>query len=252
MLERLSIGDGEFELTYQDVGSGLPVVFAHGFSGTHLSWYQQIPHLRSDYRCLALDQRGFGRSPDTEGRGVGSFPDDLAALLDSLGLDRVALVGHSMGGWTVGSFASQYPERVAGLVLSATPGGLLPPDRHRELMAAGADDVPAVDPLTTEEAFLAESIAALNRDGPDDWESTRAVLDDLPLDADRIVAADVPVLLLAGEGDEFMPQPAVDAVSDRLDANSHVVEDAGHSVFFEQPDLFNKHLRSFLDDRVRE
>lgn len=250
MLERAAIGDRGFELTYQDVGTGPPVVFVHGFSDTHLSWWQQIPTFREDYRCLALDQRGFGCSPDPTDRGVSAFPEDLAALLDRLGVDRAALLGHSMGGWTVGSFASQYPERVAALVLSATPGGLVAPDRHRELMAAGADAIPDVDPLTPELAFLDDAIAALNRDAPDDWEQTRARLDELPLDGERVRDGEFPVQVIAGEADEFMPGPAVEAVADRLDADAAVVEGAAHSVFFDQPSAFNCRVKAFLDSEA--
>lgn len=248
MLSSVAIGDGKFELVYQEVGSGPPLVFIHGFSANHLSWWQQLPAFRDNYRCIAPDQRRFGLSIDTDGRGVAAFPDDLRALLDELGVDRAALVGHSMGGWTVGSFASQYPDRVAALVLSATPGGLIAPDRHRELMADGDDSLPEVDPLEPETAFLSESIGELNRDAPDDWTDAQAVLDDLPLDADRVVDAGVPVQVIAGEADGFMPAPAVEAAGDRLGARTAIVEGAAHSVYFERPVEFNRHVDRFLDE----
>lgn len=249
MFDSVAIGDDGFELSYEDVGEGPPVAFCHGFSDNHLSWWQNLPALTDDYRCLAPDQRSFGRSLDPTDRGVDALADDLLALLDRLGIDRAALVGHSMGGWPVASVASQHPERVAGLVLSATPGGLIDPDRHRELMAAGDVTAPETPPVSRELAFLSEAIAALNTDSPDEWEPTRAILDEYPLDADR-VAADVPTLVIAGEFDEFMPAVAVEAVAERLDAASVVVEDAAHSVFYEQPAAFNRHVREFLSSRA--
>jgi len=234
---------------HQDVGEGPPVVLVHGFSGNHLTWYRQVPALRDDYRCLVPDQRGFGLTRDTADRGVEAFPADLRALLDTLGVDRATLVGHSMGGWTVGSFATQQPDRVAALVLSATPGGLLDPDRHRRLMADA--DPPAVDPLSPAEAFLAESIDGLNVEAPADWAATRATLDGLPLDPDPVRDAGVPALVVAGEADEFMPPAAVEAVADELDAATATVEGAGHTVHVEQPAAFTDRLRSFLDGAVR-
>ncbi len=248
MLESATLGDDAFTLYYQDVSDGPPLVFLHGFSANHLSWWQQVPHFREDYRCVALDQRRFGLSIDTEDRGVAAFADDLRALLDHLDVDRAALVGHSMGGWTVGSFATQYPDRVAALVLSATPGGLIDPERHHELMAEGADGVPAVDPLTPETEFLSESIGELNRDAPEEWVDTRAILDELPLDADTVVDAGIPVQVIAGEADEFMPEPAVEAVAERLEAQADIVPGAAHSVYFEQPDAFNRHVNRFLEE----
>jgi len=247
MLDSVSI-DG-FDLYYQTAGEGPPVVFLHGFSGNHLSWWQQVPSFADDYRCVAPDQRGFGRSVDVDGGpGVAAFPDDLAALLDHLGVDRAALVGHSMSGWTAASFATRYPERVAALVLSGTPGGLLPVERHHELMEAGAGDLPEVDPLTPETEFLEASITELNDHGPAEWTAVRPTLDELPLDADGILDAGIPVFAVAGEADAFMPRPAVEALSDRLEGCDYeVVEGAGHSSNFDRPVAFNRHVRDFLD-----
>ncbi len=246
MLERVAIGESDFDLFYQTVGDGPPIVFCHGFSGNHLSWWQQLPTFAEDYRCVALDQRCFGRSVDSAGVGVAALADDLLALLDHLDIDRAALVGHSMGGWPVGSVATQQPDCVAALVLSATPGGLIDPDRHRELMAA-ADSPPDVDPLSAELAFLSTTIGELNTDAPAEWDAARTVLDELPLDAERVADADIPTLLVAGEADAFMPPAAVDAVADRLDAETTVMDGAGHSVYFEQPDAFNQRVGEFLD-----
>lgn len=251
MLDSVAIGDAGFELHYQDVGEGPPLALAHGFSANHLSWWQQLPTFGQAYRCIAPDQRRFGLSVDPTDRGVAAFPGDLAALLDSLDVDRTALLGHSMGGWTAGSFATQHPERVAALVLSASPGGLLPPDRHRELIEAGADAVPAAEEPSPERAFLEDAIAALNRDAPPEWEAVRPTLDDLPLDAQTILDAEIPVLLVVGEADPFMPPPAVEAVADRLDAEAVVLEKAGHSAYFEQPEAFNHAVLDFLADRAR-
>jgi pimeloyl-ACP methyl ester carboxylesterase len=244
-----TVSDGT-EIYYQDVGSGPAVVLVHGFSGNHLTWYRQVPTLAGEYRCVVPDQRSFGLSRDATGAGVGAFADDLLDVLDELGIERAVLVGHSMGGWTVGSVATQRPDRVAGLVLSATPGGLLPPNDHRGLIT-DATAVPEVDPLSPEEQFLDESIDGLNVEAPEEWEETRAVLDGLPLDHEPIVEAGVPALVLAGEADEFMPPAAMTAVADRLDAETATVEGAGHTVHFERPDEFNRLLVEFLDEHVR-
>ena len=57
--------NGEFKLYYEDTGGDLPVIlFLHGAGGNHLSWWQQVPVFRTEYRCITVDQRGFGQSPD--------------------------------------------------------------------------------------------------------------------------------------------------------------------------------------------
>jgi pimeloyl-ACP methyl ester carboxylesterase len=250
MLKHTCLGDSEFDLYYQAVGDGPPVVFLHGFQTNHLSWWQQLAALSSEYHCIAVDQRRFGLSEDTEEKGVSAFVDDLVDLFDTLDINQAVLVGHSMGGWTVSSFATQYPERVVGMVLSATPGGLLSPQRHQVLREKGVETVSDVDPLPAKKQFLSEAISQLNRYAPTDWESTRTILDDFPLDPDRVANAEFPVLLIAGEGDEFMSPLITRKLSDRLDAESAVIDGAGHDLFFEKPQEFNQRLTQFIKDDV--
>ncbi|WP_254536491.1 alpha/beta fold hydrolase [Halomarina litorea] len=247
MLAHVTVGDGT-DLYYQDVGEGPPVVLVHGFSTNHLSWWQQIPTIARRYRCLAVDQRRFGLSADEGGRGVAAFADDLLALLDALGIERAALVGHSMGGWSVASLATRHPDRVAALVLSATPGGLLSPERHRELRERAT--VPDPDPLDDERAFLADAIADLNRDAPPEWTDVRPTLDGLPLDRERIARADVPTLLVSGEADGFMTEGMAEELAGPLGAETATVAGAGHDVFFEKPAAFNECVLEFLDERA--
>src|SRR5438105_2714497 len=87
-------------LYYEVDGSGPFLVFAHGLGGNHLSWWQQVPHFRDRYTCVTFAHRGFAPSSDRSGKGPDAFADDLAALIDHLGLADVRLVAQSMGGWT--------------------------------------------------------------------------------------------------------------------------------------------------------
>ena len=60
---------GGFRLSYEDGGGDAPaLLFLHGAGGNHLSWWQQVPVFAEEYRCVTLDQRGFGQSPETTGR----------------------------------------------------------------------------------------------------------------------------------------------------------------------------------------
>lgn len=247
MLSHVSVGE-DTDLYYQAVGEGPPVVFLHGFSTNHLSWWQQLPAFSEEYRCIAVDQRRFGLSTDGDGRGVDAFVDDLLALFDALDVDRAAVVGHSMGGWPAASVATQHPEMVAALVLSSTPGGLISPERHRELMAQAT--VPEPDPLDADRSFLADAIAELNRDAPADWEEVRSTLDDLPLDRERIARADVPALLVNGDADGFMTARMVEELADPLRAEAVTVEGTGHEPFYEKPATYNEQVLRFLDEHA--
>src|ERR1700676_3061572 len=115
---------GDFNLFYEVHGEGPAVVFAHGAGGTHMSWWQQVPVLSQKFKCITIDHRTFGYSRDVAGGpGPRAFMKDLTELLDSLGIQKAALVGQSMGGTTVLGFASAHPERVSALIMSDTIGG---------------------------------------------------------------------------------------------------------------------------------
>ena len=98
---------------------GVPLLMLHGFGNEAHIWDAFAPHVAPHYRTLALDQRGHGRSDwDPEGRyDPGSMCEDLEKITEALGLDRLVLVGHSMGGRVATLFAGRHPERMAGLVL---------------------------------------------------------------------------------------------------------------------------------------
>ena len=129
-----------FEMFYECHGTGPAVVFAHGAGGTHLSWWQQIPVFSEHFQCVTFDHRGFGRSRDVGDKpGQRAFVQDLLNLLDHLDIQKAALVGQSMGGWTALGFASSFPERVTALVMCDSPGGYTNSEVDR-LMAARSED----------------------------------------------------------------------------------------------------------------
>src|SRR5439155_7956052 len=119
------VKDG-FRLYYEDTGGNAPtLLFLHGAGGNHLSWWQQVPVFAEEYRCVTVDQRGFGQSPDVAGGpGPAALGADALALLDHLGIAQAALVAQSMGGWAAVGAAVQMPERFWAVVLANTVGNL--------------------------------------------------------------------------------------------------------------------------------
>src|SRR2546427_12827065 len=94
------VKDG-FRLYYEDTGGvGPTILFLHGAGGNHLSWWQQVPVFAEEYRCVTMDQRGFGQSPDVAGGpGPAALATDAVALLQHLRLAQAAGVAQSMGRW---------------------------------------------------------------------------------------------------------------------------------------------------------
>lgn len=108
---------------YYEAGAGDPVVLVHGFSGSKENWLALVREL-DGYRMLVPDLPGWGESTRREGEDyrVEAQAERLLAFLDALPLERVHLVGHSMGGHIAGLFAARHPERVRTLSLVSTAG----------------------------------------------------------------------------------------------------------------------------------
>jgi pimeloyl-ACP methyl ester carboxylesterase len=120
---------------------GLPVLLLHSFSGDSGHWASQLSHLRHHRRALAMDLRGHGKSaaPRNDDYAVESFAKDVHAVVNALGLKRVVLVGHSLGGAVAIAYAAAHPERVAGLVLVDAPGRMPPEQSKRTVEAIESD-----------------------------------------------------------------------------------------------------------------
>lgn len=117
-IDRLTVNG--VSLAIETRGSGPALVFLHGFPLDRTVWRHQLDTL-TGFRRIAFDLRGMGQSdaPDL-GYSMATYADDLAALLDALGEDRVVLCALSMGGYVAFEFLRRYRNRVRGLVLMGT------------------------------------------------------------------------------------------------------------------------------------
>lgn len=110
-------------LFWRELGKGIPIIFLHGVWHDSSQWLSVMESLSADFHCFAPDLLGFGESesPDTH-YSIDVELECLAEFLNALKLEKVYLVGHSIGGWIATSYALKYPERVNGLVLLAPEG----------------------------------------------------------------------------------------------------------------------------------
>jgi 3-oxoadipate enol-lactonase len=115
----LNIGD--IQLGYTDTGLGQPVVLLHGYPFDRTLWNEQVAALSSSYRVVTPDLRGLGESDASPGAAtMNRMAQDVAALLDELGIARAVIGGLSMGGYVTLAFYKQFPSRVRALVLADT------------------------------------------------------------------------------------------------------------------------------------
>src|SRR5512139_1187286 len=204
------------ELHVEQRGAGGPaLVFLHYWGGSSRTWQHVVNALSPDYRTVAIDQRGWGKSASPEaGYALSDLADDALALVDALHLESYILVGHSMGGKVAQLAASRRPRGLRGLVLVApTPPRplALPLDaRHgmvhaydsRESIVATVQQVLAPGGLSDGdlETVIAESLAGALQ-AKSAWPLATSQ-EDITADVPKI---DVPVIVISGEHDRVDP-----------------------------------------------
>jgi pimeloyl-ACP methyl ester carboxylesterase len=244
-------------LFYEDTGgTGIPVVFLHANTGSSRVWEYQIPAFTAaGYRLIAFDRRGWGRTEPEPSAAPGTAADDLARLLDKLGIERIHLVGTAGGGFVALDFALSYPGRLRSLVVANSIGGVQDPDF---LESGRRLRPPQFDALPPELRELGPSYRAANPEGTQRWvdlekisrpAGPRAPAQPLRnrLSFSLLETIRTPTLLLTGGADMYAPPPVMDLFAKRIqNAQTVIVPEAGHSTYWEQPEAFNRAVLEFI------
>jgi pimeloyl-ACP methyl ester carboxylesterase len=245
-------------LWYTDSGGDdPPVVFLHAATGSHESWVNQLPAFtNAGYRCLTLDRKGWGRSQLVAGAGPGTDGDDLHGLADRLALARFHLVGTAAGGGAALDYALSHPDRLRSLVIADHNFGQLQEADFRQ--ARDRVRPPEIEALPPELRELGPGYRADNPAGMERWleiergnvaEGGRGPRQEnrSELTFARLETLAVPTLMVAGGADLVTP-PAI-----MRRAAAHVpgcqfatVPEAGHSSFWEEPDIWNRIVLDFM------
>src|SRR6266850_368731 len=239
-------------------GNGVPVVLIHAATGSSRVWENQLPAFTAaGYRVVAYDRRGFGRSMiDPAGVQPGTGADDLLALVDQLGIDRLHLIGTAAGGGIALDFALSFPQRLRSLVVANAVGGVQDED-YLEL-GQRIRPAPPFDALPPDFRELGPSYRAANPGGTQRWleleHTSRPQGSPPPAQTmrNRITFAlleeiKVPTLLLTGDADLYAPPAVLRLFAARIkNSESVVVPEAGHSTYWERPEIFNRTVLEFI------
>lgn len=250
------------EIAYDDVGSGLPVVFLHAFPLNRTMWDPQVGALIAECRCIAIDLRGLGESKGEAPYTVDRYADDVAGVLDTLQIERAVIVGLSLGGYVAFAFWRRHRDRVRALVLAdtrATADDAETVARREQLLEVAMTQGPgAVANLQ-----IAGLVGKTTRDKrPDIYDATHRMIAQAPLEGiiggiEAMLARpdstatcatiDVPTLIVAGDEDVLTgPKEAARLAESIQGSRMEILKGAGHLTNVEKPAAFNTVLSEFL------
>jgi pimeloyl-ACP methyl ester carboxylesterase len=258
-------------LHVEEHGDGYPIIFLHELGSDLRQWEDQVRYFSRAYRCVAYNARGYPPSDvpeDPAAYGWERSIDDIAAVMDGLGVDHAHVVGLSMGAYAALQFGLRYPQRTTAIVAAAAGSGSSPSGRHawlREtsiLARAFAERGPAT--IAEKIATSAARIQLKYKD-PKRWQqfadqlrhqsgqglsntvircqALRPSLHDL---RGQLSAMTIPVLLIVGDEDAACLETNLMLKATLPNAGLWISPNTGHSINLEEPAAFNAHLEVFL------
>ncbi|HLQ91919.1 MAG TPA: alpha/beta hydrolase [Xanthobacteraceae bacterium] len=241
-------------LGYWDTGGdGTPIVLLHPATGSALIWGYQQPVFARGYRVISYSRRGHHNSEPVPRENPGSASQDLHNLIEFLNISKFHAVGSAAGCSVAVDYAHSHPERLSSMVLACGLSGVTDAEyvtASESLRPKGFAEMPA------DFRELSPSYRVANPQGAAQWLALehKAVTGNRvgQRPANKITLASlekmqVPTLLIAGDADLWQP-PAMTRMLARHIPNSElvVVPEAGHSIYWERPDLFNSAVLDFI------
>lgn len=253
---------GGLELAYDETGSGIPLLFIHGWPHDRTLWAAQLSGLPTHARCLAPDLRGFGESSMGPPWSIDQYADDLDAFLEMLGVPQAVVCGLSMGGYVALSMLRRHRSRLRGLILVSTRATADTPEGRAKRMrlvefvsdhgveALGGRQLKAMvgETTFTSRPDVLEALRTLMARAP-----REGVVGALHAMADRrdstdlLAGIDIPTLVVSGNEDTFTPPDEMRALADGIpQCRFESIAGGGHVCAYERPAAFNHVVAEFL------
>lgn len=236
---------------YEDHGTGPAVLLSHGYSATTRMWAGQVEALKDRYRVITWDMRGHGQSDspdDPKAYSEAAAVDDIAGILNHLGVDKAVIGGLSLGGYMSLAFNLAHPSMVRALMLFDTGPGYKNPvgregwnvtamKRAETFEAKGLDALGGSAEVRVSQHRSAQGLAHAAR-------GMLAQFDSRIIESLEHIA--VPTLVLVGEKDQpFLG--ATDYMANKIPGCTKVmIPEAGHAANLDQPAAFNAAVEAFL------
>jgi pyruvate dehydrogenase E2 component (dihydrolipoamide acetyltransferase) len=258
--ETVEVGGKNIQYLKMGEGEGPPLLLLHGFGGDINIWVFNQEALSADRTVYALDLPGHGGSTKDVGEGdLASLVDVVAGFMDSQGIEKAHIFGHSMGGAVAGSFAIKHPERVQSLALIASAGlgeeingdyieGFIAANRRKEMR--NALKLLFADEELVNRQLVNDVMKFKRLDGVD--EALRKIADKLfpggkQADVPDISGVEVPMLVVWGAEDKIVPVAHAQNVPEG--ARVEVLDATGHMPQMEAAGQTNRLIGEFLDSQ---
>ncbi len=249
------------QLHYRKYGEGQPLVILHGLFGSSDNWQTLGKQFANDFEVYLVDQRNHGRSPKSEEFNYQIMADDLHELISSLDLDEIILVGHSMGGKAVMTYAQQHPEYIEKLVVVDI--GVKQYPMHHDLIIEGLTSID-LDVINTRKGAEEQLSRYIKDFGVKQfllknlyWESKGRLgwRINLPVLIDRMpdilsevppFRVETPTMFIRGDQSNYILEDDYDDISFLFpDVKMETVVDSGHWVHAEKPKEFYELIMDF-------
>ena len=255
----------DIQMAYTEAGAGRPVVLIHGYPFNRSLWNEQVASLSGSYRVIAPDLRGFGESDSSDGAStMNRMAQDVAALLDHLGVPRVTLGALSMGGYVTLAFYKQFASRVRALILADTraqadteeakQNRAQQADKALAAGMAGIADAMLPKLLTPETVSKRPEVVKRVRDmmlktKPEGAAAALRGMAERDDQTSLLSKITVPTLILVGAEDAITPVVDSEKMNQAIAGSRLVVlENAGHVSNLERTEKFNEALLDFLSE----
>lgn len=257
----ITLADG-IEIAYDEVGTGCPVLWIHGFPLNRTFWAPQLSALVDHSRCIAPDLRGFGESSVRPPYSMDQYADDLVHLLDALEIRQAVIAGLSMGGYIAFAIWRRHRHRVRALLLADTRPGAdndEAREKRRALIAVARERGSGAVADTLIGGLVGKQTRARR---PEVVDQLHRLLESAPVDGivgaceamiarpdstPSLATIDVPTLIVVGEDDALMPVRESRAMHEAIAGSRlEIIAGAGHVSSFERPAAFNHVTSEFL------
>jgi pimeloyl-ACP methyl ester carboxylesterase len=257
---------------YKETGDGEPVIQIHGSGFGHFNFAPATPILSRDFRCIDFDMRGYGQSERPyQNYDMEVWADDVAGLMDYLGLPTAHIHGTSMGGMVAQQFAAKYPERTLRLIINCSAAKL---DYTGILTFRGWIDIAereGVGSRTLAELIATQALSRRYLDGPNGAQSVDTIQDILGKSnrvdifkraCQAMIGMDLrpllpkitaPTLVIGGDEDVMTPWRQADSGAGQeyiaqhiKGAKKYVIKGSGHSTLFDGTEENCRIVAAFL------